>query len=68
PVQVVLKKRQFHIEEIDLTHLTGSEQTAKINEYKEQDKIRGFDLTRDIPMRAAIFKKAEESFEWVWSY
>ncbi|MGO1134465.1 surfactin non-ribosomal peptide synthetase SrfAC [Bacillus subtilis] len=68
PVQVVLKKRQFQIEEIDLTHLTGSEQTAKINEYKEQDKIRGFDLTRDIPMRAAIFKKAEESFEWVWSY
>lgn len=25
-------------------------------------------MTRDIPMRAAIFKKAEESFEWVWSY
>lgn len=68
PVQVVLKKRQFQIEEIDLTHVTDSEQTAKINEYKEQDKIKGFDLTRDIPMRAAIFKKSEESFEWVWSY
>ncbi|WP_249652556.1 condensation domain-containing protein, partial [Lysinibacillus sp. D4A1_S13] len=48
--------------------VTDSEQTAKINEDKEQDKIKGFDLTRHIPMRAAIFKKAEESFEWVWSY
>ncbi|QQF62273.1 surfactin non-ribosomal peptide synthetase SrfAC [Bacillus mojavensis] len=68
PVQVVLKKRQFHIEEMDLTHLPESEQTDKINEYKAQDKIKGFDLTRDIPMRAAIFKKADNSFEWVWSY
>ncbi|MGA3762271.1 condensation domain-containing protein, partial [Bacillus velezensis] len=65
PVQVVLKKRQLQIEEIDLTHVTDSEQTAKINEDKEQDKIKGFDLTRDIPMRTAIFKKSEESFEWV---
>ncbi|WP_434813447.1 surfactin non-ribosomal peptide synthetase SrfAC [Bacillus halotolerans] len=68
PVQVVLKKRQFHIEEMDQTHLSESEQTDKINEYKAQDKIKGFDLTRDIPMRAAIFKKADNSFEWVWSY
>ncbi|WP_024120185.1 surfactin non-ribosomal peptide synthetase SrfAC [Bacillus halotolerans] len=68
PVQVVLKKRQFHIEEMDLTRLSESEQTDKINEYKAQDKIKGFDLTRDIPMRAAIFKKADNSFEWVWSY
>ena len=41
-----IEKRQFQIEEIDLTHVTDSEQTAKINEYKEQDKIKGFDLTR----------------------
>lgn len=42
---------------MDLTRLSESEQTDKINEYKAQDKIKGFDLTRDIPMRAAIFKK-----------
>ncbi|MCY8907532.1 amino acid adenylation domain-containing protein [Bacillus atrophaeus] len=68
PVQVVLKKRPFQIEEIDLSHLSEKEQEQKINEYKEQDKRQGFDLTRDIPMRTAVFKKGEASFEWVWSY
>ncbi|KXZ12654.1 non-ribosomal peptide synthetase [Bacillus nakamurai] len=68
PVQVVLKKRTFHIDEIDLTHLSESEQASAINDYKEKDKVKGFQLTRDIPMRAAVFKKAEKRYEWVWSY
>ena len=68
PVQVVLKKRTFHIDEIDLTHLSESEQMTAINEYKEKDKVKGFQLTRDIPMRAAVFKKADKRYEWVWSY
>ncbi len=56
-----MKKRQFHIEEIDLTHATDSEQAAKINEYKEQDKIRGFDLTRIFRCGQLFSKKLKKA-------
>ncbi|WP_047151739.1 non-ribosomal peptide synthetase [Aneurinibacillus tyrosinisolvens] len=68
PVQVVLKRRNFQIEEIDFSGFTKEEQERRINGYKQLDKERGFDLSKEIPMRITVFKKGEDAFEWIWSY
>ncbi|QHZ48658.1 non-ribosomal peptide synthetase [Bacillus sp. NSP9.1] len=68
PVQVVLKQRTFAVQEIDLSGLSEKEQNEKIEEYKQKDKEKGFQLAKDIPMRTAIFKKGTDHYEWVWSY
>ncbi len=57
PVQVVLKERSFQAEEIDLSGLSEAEQNERIEDYKRKDKEKGFNLSKDIPMRTAVFKK-----------
>ncbi|WP_307893312.1 non-ribosomal peptide synthetase [Bacillus swezeyi] len=68
PVQVVLKERSFQVEEIDLSGFSEKEQHKRIEDYKQKDKEKGFHLSKDIPMRTAIFKKGPDHYEWVWSY
>ncbi|MSO00265.1 non-ribosomal peptide synthetase [Bacillus paralicheniformis] len=68
PVQVVLKERSFQAEEIDLSGLSEAEQNERIEDYKRKDKEKGFNLSKDIPMRTAVFKKGQDRYEWVWSY
>lgn len=68
PVQVVLKERHFHVVEVDLSGLSEEEQKERIEDYKQEDKRKGFNLSKDIPMRTAIFKTGADAYEWVWSY
>ncbi|MBG9913393.1 peptide synthetase [Bacillus sonorensis] len=68
PVQVVLKERSFQVEEADLSGLPELQQKKHIEDYKQKDKIKGFNLSKDIPMRTAIFKTGADTYEWVWSY
>jgi amino acid adenylation domain-containing protein len=68
PVQVVLKTRNVQVPEVDLSALADELQEQRIREYKQQDKEQGFDLSKDIPLRTCVFKKAEGVYEWVWSY
>ncbi|PZE20565.1 non-ribosomal peptide synthetase [Paenibacillus xerothermodurans] len=68
PVQVVLKHRAFQVQETDLSGLSAAEQEQRVQAYKQQDKARGFDLSKDIPMRTVVFNKGNNSYEWVWSY
>ncbi len=68
PVQVVLKERSFQAEEIDLSGLSEAEQNERIEDYKRKDKEKGFNLSKDIPMRTAVFKKGQDRYEWMWSY
>ncbi|RCK09720.1 hypothetical protein DT075_33375 [Bacillus licheniformis] len=44
------------------------QQNERIEDYKRKDKEKGFNLSKDIPMRTAVFKKGQDRYEWVWSY
>lgn len=68
PLQVVLKKRTFKVKEVDLSGLSDDEQEKHISAFKRTDRKSGFDLSKDILMRATVFKKGEASYEWIWSY
>ncbi|MEC0235534.1 amino acid adenylation domain-containing protein [Paenibacillus kribbensis] len=68
PLQVVLKERRYRIEETDLSQLPPEQRKQTIEEYKRQDKERGFDLSKDMPMRTAVFKTGPDMYTWIWSY
>jgi amino acid adenylation domain-containing protein len=68
PVQAVLKQRTFKVSEVDLSDLSNAEQVDHIQSYKQSDKEKGFDLSKDIPMRTVVFKKGRDEYEWIWSY
>ncbi|WP_268795459.1 non-ribosomal peptide synthetase [Paenibacillus sp. Leaf72] len=68
PVQVVFKQRAFRVQEIDLCDQPREEQQRQLAAFKQQDKMLVFDLSKDILMRTTVFKTAEDTYEWIWSY
>ncbi|WP_353853827.1 amino acid adenylation domain-containing protein [Bacillus sp. Bos-x628] len=68
PIQVVLKKRPFHMDVIDLQSLSEKEQLVHIDTFKQEDQLRGFDLSKDMLMRVSLFQTGPSSYRWIWSY
>ncbi|UOG08063.1 non-ribosomal peptide synthetase [Bacillus altitudinis] len=68
PVQVVLKNRPFQLDIVDIQDLSESEQLERIDRFKQQDQLRGFDLSKDLLMRASVFQTGPSSYRWIWSY
>ncbi|KIL22623.1 hypothetical protein B4134_0279 [Bacillus safensis] len=68
PVQVVLKERPFTLDVVDLQDLSEDEQLERIDKFKQQDQLRGFDLSKDSLMRASVFQTGPASYRWIWSY
>lgn len=68
PVQVVLKNRPFQFDVVDIQDLSESEQLERIDRFKQKDQLRGFDLSKDLLMRASVFQTGPSSYRWIWSY
>ncbi len=68
PFQIVLSHRTASIREEDLRHLSQQEQDEYLTQYKEQDLARGFDLTKDLLMRTAVFRLDDTRYELIWSF
>lgn len=68
PVQVVLKNRPFQLDVVDIQDLSESEQFERIDRFKQKDQLRGFDLSKDLLMRASVFQTGPSSYRWIWSY
>ncbi|WP_197262107.1 non-ribosomal peptide synthetase [Brevibacillus laterosporus] len=68
PRQIVLKKRDSHIHFEDISHLPASDIEPFIEQFKADDRERGFDISKDVLLRMSIFRVAEQSFRFVWSY
>lgn len=68
PRQVVLREREFRLHREDLTHLDEAEQSIYLQRFKERDRLKGFDLQKDMLMRVSLFKTADEKYVCVWSH
>ncbi|WP_198299771.1 non-ribosomal peptide synthetase [Tumebacillus avium] len=68
PRQVVLKERSVDIDWQDISGLAPEQQTAFIASFKEQDKKRGFDISRDVLMRVSVLQTAADACTVVWSF
>ena len=68
PVQVVMKERKAKLQLEDITNLSEAEQKRFLEEFKIQDRKRGFDLTTDLPLRLAVIKLKGDQYGMVWSF
>ncbi|MDQ1353673.1 MAG: hypothetical protein QG657_3980, partial [Acidobacteriota bacterium] len=68
PVQVVLKERNvnFHYEDLSMIEDTAKENF--IREFKEKDKQRSFDLSKDVLMRVSVFRLERAAYKFIWSF
>ncbi len=68
PLQIVLKKANlvFHFEDIR-TLGSDLEKQQHLDTFREADKKRAFDLTKDVLVRVALFQLGEDVFEFIWS-
>ena len=69
PLQVVLKKGNVDVCYSDTTQ-DGKEETAGsfVNEFRQQDRLRQFDLNKDVLMRVAVLRTGEGQYEFIWSF
>ncbi|MCP4216669.1 MAG: amino acid adenylation domain-containing protein, partial [bacterium] len=73
PVQVVFREGTIDMGYEDISHMPQDEKEAYIIEKKTKDKQRGFDLSKEFPMRVLLFKTAGEeedrgTYRMIWSH
>ncbi|HKX32887.1 MAG TPA: amino acid adenylation domain-containing protein [Blastocatellia bacterium] len=68
PFQVVLRGRQPEIVFEDLRYEPAAERPQRIEEYRIQDRARGFDFQHEVLMRLKLFRLTESVHQFVWSY
>ncbi len=68
PLQAILKERKTKVYFEDLSLMKGDEKIAFVEEYKQKDKNIGFDLSKDILIRMAIFKTDEKTSKIILSF
>ncbi|MDY6949877.1 MAG: amino acid adenylation domain-containing protein [Thermodesulfobacteriota bacterium] len=68
PVQIVLRERDVAFLFEDITSLEKKEQAARIGDYQQRDREKGFDLSRDPLMRVTLFRTDSEAYKVVWSH
>jgi len=68
PVQVVHRKVHVPLERHDWRSRPAEEQQRDIAVHAEEDRRRGFDLTRPPLLRLALFRFGETSYRVIWSH
>lgn len=66
-LQMVLKKRLFHCQFEDIQSQTEQEQTQYITHFRQEDRQKGFDLSRDLLIRVTIFQTEPNDYQMIWS-
>jgi amino acid adenylation domain-containing protein/non-ribosomal peptide synthase protein (TIGR01720 family) len=66
PVQAVLKERSPEFFYKDITG--NAVDHDYVREFKEKDRRRSFDLSKDVLMRVAVIRVDENQYEFIWSH
>ncbi|MBN2535254.1 MAG: hypothetical protein JXB88_20410, partial [Spirochaetales bacterium] len=62
PRLVILKEREGEFNHEDITHLDNQEQDRFIEEFINNDRMKGFDFEHDILLRISVVKKTETRY------
>ncbi|MEK4077793.1 amino acid adenylation domain-containing protein [Paenibacillus sp. FSL M7-0656] len=68
PKQVVFKKRVMPVFYENLSSFGEMEQEQYIRRYIQEDQKKGFDLAKDVLLRAAVLQTGDLSYKLIWSY
>ena len=67
-LQIVLKERKIDFQFEDLTQMATDAQETYLKSFRQQDRSRGFDLSKDTLMRVSLLQTVTTSFEFIWSH
>lgn len=67
PLQLVLKERKAEFQYKDL-RATAGQGAGDVSYWQEQDRNRGFNLSRDVLMRVMVLQTADNVFEVIWTH
>ena len=67
-LQVVLKERDVIFYYEDISGKQSKDQIEYINKYKEEDRKKLFDLTKDVLMRVTVIQLDKYDFAFIWSH
>ena len=69
PIQVILKDKEIDFHYEDIYHLNGTNEKEQwLEDYREKDRQRSFDLTQAPPMRVSLIQLDRDQFEIIWSH
>ncbi len=68
PVQVVYRSVQLPHQHQDWKEFTPAEQQARLENFLQEDRELGFNLSEPPPMRIALYQIAEDTYEFIWSF
>jgi tyrocidine synthetase-3 len=66
PLQVILRSRAADFFFEDIRNVPDKERY--LAEFREKDRLRAFDLAKDLLMRVAVLQSADEEYEIIWSW
>ncbi|MFF2885482.1 amino acid adenylation domain-containing protein [Paenibacillus sp. NPDC057967] len=68
PLQVVLHKRNGSVVYEDVSHLSPEEANEHVKHVQERDRLRGFDLSSDMLIRAVLIRTGERAYQLLLSH
>ncbi|MEZ2339468.1 condensation domain-containing protein, partial [Mucilaginibacter sp. RCC_168] len=67
-LQAVLKSREIEFAYHDFRVFGWAEMGDRVRSFKEADRLRSFDLSRDVLMRVHVLHLSDDVYEFIWSY
>lgn len=68
PLQIVLKEYEIEFCYEDIRARGREGRKAHCLQYMQKDKLKAFDLSKEVPMRIMLFRMDDAEFELVWSF
>lgn len=66
-IQIVLKERKADFQFLDIRKLSAEAKTLYLNNFKEEDRQRNFNLNKDLLIRVAVIQLEDQQYELLWS-
>jgi amino acid adenylation domain-containing protein/thioester reductase-like protein/non-ribosomal peptide synthase protein (TIGR01720 family) len=68
PLQIVMREQRARLRAENVACLPEDEANAFVAEFRVEDKRRGFDLKKDMPIRLSVIKTGVDSCKLIWSF
>ncbi len=68
PLQIVLKERDIDVDYIDVQEACNTQSIQEVvDTYIQKDRVKRFNLLKDVLMRVTLLKVKEEEYRMIWS-
>nr|WP_150149854.1 non-ribosomal peptide synthase/polyketide synthase [Bacillus swezeyi] len=67
PRNIVIRDRKINLYYLDLRNQSPGQRELAIQKYLKADRVKGFHLSREALIRAALMRTSEDSYTFIWT-